>query len=430
MGTDPGPQISIAIVSLFLSSLFTLLKYSYEGLNKFKLEKMNEEGLISDEKAAELVLFIEDLNEIQSTFLISDYLANAFFAISLSRIGYNLYHKEGIVGGAILATLLILIFGESTPYFISLAKGDKIAVRFSKFTKIFVKLLSPIINLIKFVSRAIGSLFGLEKDSKEPKITEDELFTAMNLSKDEGLLDVDEFGMIENVVAFRDTYVKDVMTPRTDVVAIDIDSTIEEIVEVFHEEGFSRVPIYEEDIDNLLGILHIKDLLPYFVGHEILDIRENLRKPIYTFEYQKTGDLFEEMRKNKGTFAIVLDEYGGTEGIVTMEDLIEEIVGEIEDEYDETSSDEGILALKNDSFIIDGIVRLDELNERADLNLESEEFDTISGYVVELFDRIPEQGEVLENENYIFTVLEIEKNRILKLKLKVKDKDYNNNEID
>ncbi|MFB0972417.1 MAG: transporter associated domain-containing protein, partial [Neofamilia sp.] len=191
----------------------------------------------------------------------------------------------------------------------------------------------------------------------------------------------------------------------------------------------SRVPVYEEDIDNLLGVLHIKDLLPHFVGHEIINIRESLRKPIYTFEYQKTADLFEQMRRNNGTFAIVLDEYGGTEGIVTMEDLIEEIVGEIEDEYDDDSESDGILTLKNNVFIIDGMVRLDELSEETNLDLESDEVDTIGGFVVEIFDKIPEQGEVLKYENLEFTVLEIEKNRISKLRVTVKEKE-DDNEVD
>lgn len=421
MGIDPGPQIVIAFVSLFLSAFFTLLKYSYEDLNKFKLEKMSDEEIITEEKANELCIFIEDLNGVQSTFTISDYFANAFFAVTVSRIGYLSYGNIGLVLGIIIATILILVFGESAPYFISLAKGDDFAVKFLGFSKVFTKTLSPLTSFIRFISRSIGSIFGLEKDTKEPKITEDELFTAMNLSKDEGLLDIEEFGMIEKVVAFRDTYVKDVMTPRTNVIAVDVDSSIEEIIELFYDEGFSRVPVYEEGIDNLLGVLHIKDLLPYFVGHEVLDIRQSLRKPIYTFEYQKTADLFDQMRKNNGTFAIVLDEYGGTEGIVTMEDLIEEIVGEIEDEYDDGSISEDILQLNKNMYIIDGMVRLEEVRERTSLDIESEEVDTIGGFVVELFDRIPEQGEVLESENLVFTVLEIDKNRISKLKLTVKE---------
>ncbi|NLW41904.1 MAG: HlyC/CorC family transporter [Tissierellia bacterium] len=421
MGIDPVPQSIVALVSLFLSAFFTLLKYSYEDLNKFRLEKMKEEKIITESQAFKLNQFIEDISSIQSTFMIFDYLSNAFFAVSFSRIGYHFFGTGGIIAAVVIGTILILVFGESAPYFVSITKGDIVAIKFYKFSRIFTKVASPLTLFIRFISRAIGSLFGLEMDSKEPKITEDELFTAMNLSKDEGLLDVEEFGMIEKVVAFRDSFVKDVMTPRTDVIAVDIDSSIEEIIELFNEEGFSRVPVYEEDIDNLLGILHIKDLLPHFVGHEVIDLKEVVRKPIYTFEYQKTADLFEQMRNNNGTFAIVLDEYGGTEGIVTMEDLIEEIVGEIEDEYDDDSESDGILVLKNNVFIIDGMVRLDEVKEEIDLDLESDEVDTIGGFVVEVFDKIPEHGEVLEYKNLEFTVLEIEKNRVSKLRVTVKE---------
>lgn len=428
MGIDPLPQIIIAAIALFLSGFFTLLKYSYEDLNQYKVDKFNEDQLIDDEEEVELDDLINCLNELQTTFMISDYIANAFVAASLSKIGYHYYGLTGSIIGVLIASILILVFGESAPYYISKAKGTSISISFKSFSKIYTRIFFPFVIFIRAVSKGIGSLFGLNKNSIEPKITEDQLFNAMNLSKDEGLLDVDEYGIIEKVFEFSDTFVKDVMTPRTDVVAIDItESTIKDIVHTFNEEGYSRVPVFENDIDNIIGILHVKDLLPLFLGNGFegnkneFDIRKSLRKPIYSFEYQKSSDLFAQMRKNNSTMAIVLDEYGGTDGIVTMEDLIEEIVGEIEDEYDENTIEDEIKILNQNLYLIDGSARLEDIRKRLDLDLESDEVDTIAGFIFEKFDRIPEQGEVLEYENLVFTILELDKNRIEKIKLQIKN---------
>lgn len=420
MTIDPVPQIIVAIAALFLSAFFTMFKYSYEDLNKVKLENWRKDGEISEAEERELSRLVDKLNDVQSTFMISDYIANAAVAVSLAMIGYMYFNVVGIIISVIISTILILVFGESAPYFITVSKGDDFAVKYYKFAKIYTKILAPFAIIIRSISMGIGSLFGGEKEMNEPKITEDELFAAMNLSKDEGLLDIEEYGMIEKVFAFSDTYVKDVMTPRTNVIAIDVESSIVEIVKVFTEEGYSRVPVYKEEIDEVIGVLHIKDLLPFVAKHKDLDLESVLRKPIYTFEYQKTSDLFNQMRMNNGTFAIVLDEYGGTEGIVTLEDLIEEIVGEIEDEYDGSDYENEIIPLKDHSYIVDGIVRLDEFYERTGIELESEEVDTLGGLALEIFDRIPEQGEVIKSGNLTFTVLEIDKNRISKLKLQIK----------
>lgn len=420
MGLDPVPQIIVAVVALILSGFFTLLKYSYDYMNKYKLERMLEDELITDREQREVERLIDVINEVQITFMISDYLANAFVAASLAYVGFYYYRFIGAVIAVFIAGILILVFGETAPYFISLSKGDMLAVKFRKFARIYTRISSPIILIIRSISKLIGSLFGTQRDAEVPKITEDELFTAMNLSKDEGLLELDEYSIIEKVFAFSDNFVKDVMTPRTDVVYLNVNSTPEEIFNVFTEEGYSRIPVYEEDIDNILGILHVKDLIKLYVSKEDKELREILRKPMHTFEYQKSSDLFNQMRKNKQTFAVVLDEYGGTDGIVTMEDLIEEIVGDIEDEYDDVDEYDEIMPLKNNMYIVDGSCRIEDLRKRLNLDIYSDEVDTVGGFVFEKIDRIPEQGEVLEFENLVFTVLELEKNRISKLKLQIK----------
>lgn len=418
MSSDAVPQILLIILFLFLSGFFSLLKTSYDNMNMFKLEKLIEAEEIDEDSSVLLGKIIHNPQPVQNTLLIADYLCNAFVAALSARIGYRIYGEVGMIISLIIASIMILIIGENTPYAISLVKGDRYAIKFLGVTRLVRRVLYPLQALVKFFSVTLATLFGASKDYKEPKITEDELITAVNLGAEEGLLDKDEYGLIEKIFQFSDSFTKDVMTPRTDVVALDIDSSLDEMIAMFLHEGYSRMPVYEEDIDNILGVLHVKDILPYVVKNSKLDIRATLRKPLYTFEYQKTSDLFRQMRMKRSTFAIVLDEYGGTDGIVTLEDLVEEIVGEIEDEYDDTL-DKDIVTTRDGEYVVDGMTKLEDINEELDLELESEEVETIGGFVLEKFDKIPKTNEKLVFENLIFTVLEMDKNRIEKLKLNI-----------
>ena len=243
MGIDPLPQIIVALVALFFSGFFTLLKYSYQDLNKFKIQEFMEEDLISSKKEGQLLVLLDNLSDLQTAFLISDYFSNAFAAAAIASLGFYYYQLSGMIIAVIIASILILVIGESAPYYISWAMGNKVCIKFVGFALAYTKFSRPICSFVSASAKALGSLFGLEKDSKEPKITEDQLFNAMNLSKEQGLLDVNEYGLIEKVFDFSDTYVKDVMTPRTDVVAIDIeDTSMDEIIQTFMEEGYSRIP--------------------------------------------------------------------------------------------------------------------------------------------------------------------------------------------
>lgn len=418
MATDPVPQIILAIIALIFSGIFTLIKFSYENINKYKLEDLEDSGEISSKERKAVQALLEDIDEILEVLLILDYISNIALSLTLGFLGYNMYGNIGIIFSLLLSTLLILTIGENVPYYISTIKASKIAVSFRSFTLIISKIFYPLYFLTNGLSIIIARLIGGEKEFFEPKITEDELKTAVNLSKDEGLLDLDEFALIEKVFEFRDSFVKDVMTPRTDVVALNVNTSLDEIMDVFIEEGFSRLPVYGDDIDSILGTLHVKDLLPFLKEKNELRLEDILRKPLYTFEYQKTADLFTQMRQNKIFFAIVLDEYGGTDGICTMEDLIEELVGEIEDEYDDDFQME-IIPLKENTYILDGMLRLEDLEDSLGISLESEEVETVGGFVLEHFDKIPEKEEVLKYKNMKFTVLDLERNRISRLKLEV-----------
>lgn len=419
MSIDPGPQIIIVVVSLFLSLFFDLLQFSYNYLNSYKIDSLNENGQISERQKKELKTIIDDFAAVRGALTLLDFFSNSLVIFSSVLLGFYYYGKNGAIGFMIIGVFLILIIGENLPYYISLANFEKISLKFIRFTRIITRILHPLVFLIKAISEMMAKIFGFDKTKEEPKITEDELYNAMNLSKDEGLLDVEEYGMIERVFEFSDISVKDVMTPRTEMATVSIDDTLEEIVDVFQDEGYSRLPVYEKDIDNIIGIIHIKDLIPYFKDRKLIDINEILRKPIYSFEAQKTTELFNQMRINNSTMAIVLDEYGGTEGLVTIEDLIEEIVGEIDDEHDVEVVEDSIKKLNNNSYELEGKLRLEELEEIMGIKLESEEMETVGGFVTEKLDKIPDEGEIFIYNNLEFRVLKLDKNRIDKLKMTI-----------
>ncbi len=419
MSIDPGPQIIIVVVSLFLSLFFDLLQFSYSYLNSYKIDSLNENGQISERQKKELKTIIDDFAAVRGALTLLDFFSNSLVIFSSVLLGFYYYGKNGAIGFMIIGVFLILIIGENLPYYISLANFEKISLKFIRFTRIITRILHPLVFLIKAISEMMAKIFGFDKTKEEPKITEDELYNAMNLSKDEGLLDVEEYGMIERVFEFSDISVKDVMTPRTEMATVSIDDTLEEIVDVFQDEGYSRLPVYEKDIDNIIGIIHIKDLIPYFKDRKLININEILRKPIYSFEAQKTTELFNQMRINNSTMAIVLDEYGGTEGLVTIEDLIEEIVGEIDDEHDVEVVEDSIKKLNNNSYELEGKLRLEELEEIMGIKLESEEMETVGGFVTEKLDKIPDEGEIFIYNNLEFRVLKLDKNRIDKLKMTI-----------
>lgn len=406
--------LAISIIFLFFSYLFTLIESAYLYMNPLKLKKFEELNL---KNIKYIEKNYENKNHIYSSALILDYFSNLTCAIFLSQFFKSIYPKYGILIGLFLATFLILIFGELIPQTIGKKKFDGIVNKFSVFIHNVSLIFKPIVLLISFISTFIINLRGGNKDYTEPLITEDDLIHAFELGHQEGIIDHNEMGFIENVMEFRDTLAKDIMTPRTDIIAIDINSTYEEIVNLITEEGFSRIPVYENDLDNILGILHVKDLFSYSNNPTELDLKSILRQSFLTFEYKPISKLFNEMRAKKVSVAMVLDEYGGTEGMITTEDLIEKIVGAISDEYDE-DEDEDIIQINSREFLIEGSTNISLINHELDLSLQSDEFDTIAGYIIENIDRFPKKGEKIAIGEIEFFIKETSKNRIDKIILK------------
>lgn len=258
-------------------------------------------------------------------------------------------------------------------------------------------------------------ILGGDVDKNQPFITQEELKTIVSVSYKEGILEGEEKDMIHNVFDFSDSLVNDVMVPRTDIVAIDVDLPYEKIIKVINYEQYSRIPVYEDTIDNIIGVLYVKDLLFLEIHKEDFDLRKYIRQPYFTLEFKSIKELFKEMRTNRTHIVIVLDEYGGTEGIVTIEDLVEEIVGDIEDEYDKEIKE--IEVIKEDEYLVNGSVKIEVINELIGTHIESDDYDTIAGFVIGIVDRLPESGEVIEYENIKFIIEAIDRNRIEKIRI-------------
>lgn len=403
----------LSVIFLFFSFEYTLIENAYLTLSSFKLKRL-EEDLIN----FELVKNLYEHPKLYNSIMFCDYVSNILASVSLSLLLYNLYDYIGFIISAVLSPMLIIIIGETWPKSIGIQKYETVIAKKSSFLKISISIAGPFIFIIEFLSNILIKITGGDKDYKEPLITEDELFDAVSLGYEEGILDKSESLIIENVMDFRGSIAKDTMTPRTDIVGLSINSTYDEIVRVVQEESFSRMPVFGDDLDDIYGILHVKDLLKFDSSFILKDNLDILKSPFYTFEYKPIGPLFNEMRSKRVSVAIVTDEYGGTEGMITIEDLIEKIVGSISDEFDE-DEDEEIIKIAPKEYLIDGSMNLEEVDRLLGLNLKSDENDSIAGFLIEKLDRFPAQGEIISVDDLKFIIHKCSKNRIEKLILKI-----------
>lgn len=404
----------LSLIFLYLSYKFTLIENAFLALNSIKLKKLEEE----ETENFELIQKLAKDDELYPTTLVVDYFSNSLCAIFASLFFYEHFKIIGLILGVLISTILIITFGESFPRNYAKKFYGKICPANAKLMSFTIGFLRPLSYLILKISQVFLKLTG-SFDINEPLITEEDLYDAMNRGKAEGLLDHNESLMIENVMDFRDSYAKDIMTPRTDIIAIDIESSYSEIIDLICKENFSRMPVYEDNIDNIIGILNVKDL---FMMNKHKSLKENksfFKKPYFTYEYKEVSSLFSDMRAHKISVAIVADEYGGTTGMITIEDLIEKIVGAINDEYD-NEDDEDIIKLGPNKYLVDGAMNLDDLNQLTGLELESTEFDSIGGFIIEKIDRFPKKNEVIILDNLKFTVKKTSKNRIDKVLLEIK----------
>lgn len=400
----------ISLVALFFSYLFTLIENAYLALGPVKLSKLED----LEVKNLNIIKKLVKKENIYSSTLILDYFSNSLTVIFMSLFFFHKWNHLGIIIGIIISTMIVIIFGESLPRKLGKNNYEGIVPKYAKFLNFLIIFMRPLSMLINFLSQSIIKIVIKDKTYKEPIITEEDLIDAMDLGMEEGIINKNESMMIQNVIGFKDNYAKDIMTPRTDIVAIEIDDSYEDIIEKISEYSYSRMPVYEDNLDNIIGILNVKDIFHMDRTKPLAENKSFFKKPFFTFEYKPTGTLFSEMRQNKLSVAIVTDEYGGTEGMITFEDIIEKIVGQISDEYD-TEEDEDIITIAPGKYLIDASVNIDEINQKFETELECQEFDSLGGFIIENIDRFPKLNEVINIDGLKFTIARKSKNRIEKI---------------
>ena len=403
-------QIIFLIVLLIGSAFFSASETALMSLSKIRIRYMQDEGV----KGAKLVSsLIENPNKLLSSILVGNNVVNIAATSISTSLFIGLMGEKGVALATAVMTVLVLIFGEITPKTIAANNSEKVSLLVSKPIKAIIFILRPIVWIFNIITNIIFKLFGITNKGAKSFITEEELKTMVNVSHEEGVLEMEEREIINNVFEFGDMQAKNAMVQRIDMVAIDMEDSYDEIIQVFKTEKLSRMPVYEETIDDIVGILNIKDII-FLSDEEIesFDIKNYMREPFFTYEFKKITQLLEEMKLEKSQMAIVVDEYGGTSGLLTIEDLVEVIVGDIEDEYEDE-----IQVIKEDEYIVDGSTKIGDVNELIGVNLESEEFDSIGGFIIGHLSRLPEENEVIEVDNIRFCIESIEKNRIKKIRI-------------
>lgn len=412
MNEDIGKQIVVLLILLLLSGFFSSAETSLVAVSKIRIRTLADDG----NKRAQILmkLFRQDAKML-SAILIGNNLVNTYAASIASMIAMSFGGGTAVSIATFIITFLILVFGEITPKTIATQNAEKLALIYGPIILFLMKVLTPVIWFINLFSACILKIFGVNKKTG-PSMTESELRTIVDVSHEEGVIEEDEKEMINNVFDLGDAIAKDVMVPRVYVVMADVNMSYDELLRLFRKEQFTRIPVYEGNVDNIIGLVNMKDLLLY-EDLEHFDIRKILRKPYFTVENKNVSDLLMEMKKSTFNLAIVLDEYGEVAGIVTVEDIVEEIVGEVQDEYD-AHEIENIKKIDDHTYDIKGFINLHDLNDELDLALDSEDFDSIGGLIIDRLGRLPQLNDqvVLEN-GIILQVKKLDKNRIEEVRL-------------
>ncbi len=401
-------QIIILIILLALSGFFSSAETALTTVNKIRMRSLAEDG----NKRAQLVL---DVTERHSHKMLSAILiGNNIVNISASSLAATLAYGFGGYMVSIvtaLLTILILVFGEITPKSVATLNAEKLSLSYIRIIRFFMIIMTPFIFVINLISRSLLFLLRIDPNVKSDTMTEDELRTIVDVSHEDGVIESEEKEMIYNVFDLGDARAKDVMVPRVNVTFADVNSSYNELIELFKRDKFTRLPVYEGTTDNVIGTINMKDLL-LFENKEHFCIKDILREAYFTYEYKNISELLVEMRDTSFNIAIVLDEYGETAGLITLEDILEEIVGEIHDEYDE-NEEECLKKLKPNEYVIEGSMSLDDVNDRLGTELESEDYDSLGGFIIEHLDRLPEVGDEVIVESGIRLIVEtLDKNRV------------------
>lgn len=411
-------QLIILILLLGLSAFFSSAETALTTANRIRMRSMAEEG---NKRAQAAMQVTDNSGKMLSAILIGNNIVNLSAASLTTSLAYSFGGSMVAIASGIL-TVLILLFGEITPKTMATIHAEKMALIYAPIIRVFMKIMTPLIFVINGLSMGILFLLRVDPSAKNKAMTETELRTIVDVSHEDGVIESDEREMIYNVFDLGDAKAKDVMVPRVHVTFADVNSSYDELIDIFREDKFTRLPIFEDTTDNVIGTINMKDLLLYDSSKEF-HIRDILREAYFTYEYKSISELLVEMRQAALNIAIVLDEYGETAGLITLEDILEEIVGEIHDEYDE-NEEEYVKEVGEREYLVEGSLNLDDLNDRLDLDLSSEEYDSLGGFIIERLDRLPEAGDEITTDEGIRMVVEkLDKNRIERVHLYLPEKE-------
>lgn len=411
METSDVAQLIIIIVLIFLSGFFSSAETAFSTLNRVRMRNLEEEG---SKKAARVNKILESYSKMLSAILIGNNIVNLTASSLTTAFVIGVCGNAYIGLGTGILTIVVLLGGEIIPKTWANLNSEKLALAYSSVIYALMKVMTPVIFIVDLLSKGILKLLHVDPNKKMDTITESELKTYVDVSHEDGQIESDEREMIYNIFEFSDTCVKDIMIPRTNMVTVNADESVNDLIKVFHESMYTRIPVYQEDKDSMIGFVNIKDLfIAHISGQKNITLKSLLREAYYTYEYKKNADLLLEMREKSMNVAFVLNEYGSTVGMVTLEDLLEELVGEIRDEYDEDEK-ELIQKIDDRSYLIEGSMNLSDINDSIGTSLNSDDYDSIGGIIIGQLDRLPEDNEsVVLADGTTLQVKGIDQNRIL-----------------
>ncbi len=440
-------KILLLFVLILVNAFFAMSEIAIISLNDNKIDKLAEEG---HKKAKQIQKLTQNSSNFLSTiqigvtlagFLTSASAADSFAPI-LTQSVVNAFEPlaayEGVIEtvALILITIIVsyfsLVFGELAPKKIGMQKSEKVAYKVVGILLFIMKATKPFVKVLAFSTNSIVRLFGIDPNADEENVTEEEILMMVDVGEEKGVIENAQAEMINNIFEFDDIDAGDIMTHRVDMTAVEADEPVSEVVKVAIEDGYSRIPVYDDDPDNIVGIVYIKDLLPY-IGKEVptdKTIREVMREAYFVPETKKCGELFAEMSEKRVQIAIVVDEYGGTAGLLTLEDIVESIVGSIQDEYD--TEEEEIAKINDTTFTVDGTTDLDEINELVGADIPEGDYDTIAGFIISELGYLPKDGDMdtVELDNLKFTIIEVEDKRISKVRIDITPRDEKEDDSD
>ena len=403
--------IPIVAILIALSSFFSSSETALTSVNQIRLRQRATEG---DKKSMTVLKLLEKPQDMISSILIGNNIVNIASSAVATVFFTQLFGASGPVVATAVMTILVLIFGEVLPKTAAQQQPEMISRKVAKPISGITKIFRPAVFLLTALSGFVTKwLFSHVDDA--PTITEEEFKALVEVGEEEGVLQREERAYIDNVLDFSSATASDMMKPRTSVVALDVEATEEEIFELLKDNRYSRIPVYEDSIDHIIGILYMKDVVRLLAQGEAIHLREILRDPYFIGESAVADRIFRELKARNLSIAVVVDEYAGTSGIITMEDILEELVGNIDDEYDLENS--AVIFLESGVYLVDPELRIDEINDYFHMSLESEKSDSIGGFVIELLDRIPKQGDVVRYGDILFTVNEMQGLKMTKLKM-------------